>query len=131
MVWQVTGELFRFGIVGLLSNGLLYLVYLALTSLGLGPKVSMTVAFISGVLQTFAANRTFTFRIRKAGKGALLRYFATYGIAYLCNLAVLILLVDELEFSHVVVQGATILGLALVMFLLQKYWVFAEYKESI
>jgi putative flippase GtrA len=131
MVRNVVGELFRFGIVGLLSNGLLYIAYLALTSIGVGPKTSMTIAFAAGVLQTYVANRSYTFRAKKGERGAFVRYFATYGLAYILNFLVLMLFVDELGFPHAVIQGVAILGLALVIFLLQKYWVFAAFKESI
>ena len=130
MVGNIVKELLRFAVVGLLSNGLLYVAYLALTSFGMGHKTSMTITFVAGVLQTFVANRSFTFRAKKEG-GTPVRYFATYGLAYILNLLILMIFVDKLGFPHDVTQGLAILVLAMVSFVLQKRWVFAICKKSI
>jgi putative flippase GtrA len=59
-------------------------------------------------------------------RGAFVRYVISYAIGYLLNLSVLWLAVDYFGFPHQIVQGAMIFTLALMLFLLQKYWVFLE-----
>jgi len=117
-------QLARFAAVGLVSNGALFVLYLALTSAGLSPAASMSLAYVAGVAQTFAFNRAWTFSHRGACASSLARYAAAYGIGYALNLALLRLLVDEWQLPHQWVQGATILLVAALVFALQKHWVF-------
>ena len=118
-------QFIRFAIVGALSNGLLFLFYLGLTSMGVGHKLAMSVLYAAGVMQTFFFNKKWTFRHDGETRRALLRYWLAYGIGYVLNLAVLIILVDWAGFPHQVVQGVMIVVLAILLFLLQKFWVFA------
>lgn len=124
------GQLVRFGIVGLVSNGLLFVFYLALTHAGMGPKLAMTIAYVTGLAQTFVFNRRWTFEHRGAASAALVRYVATYGVGYVLNLIALTLLVDRAGLPHAPVQGATILCVAAQVFLMQKFWVFRPVVAS-
>jgi len=121
-------QLVRFAAVGIVSNGALFLLYLVLTSAGLSPTLAMSLAYVAGVAQTFALNRTWTFSHSgsRAGNCAapLARYAATYGIGYVVNLCLLRLFVDELAWPHRWVQGAAIVFVAALVFALQKHWVF-------
>jgi hypothetical protein len=54
----------------------------------------------------------------------LLKYILIYSLAYLLNLTALLVSVDNLGYPHQVVQGVMILSIALMLFLLQKFWVF-------
>jgi putative flippase GtrA len=120
--WRIEGV--RFATVGLVSNAVLYLVYLGLTATGLGHKLSMTLVFVLGTVQTFVLNRIWTFHHGGRLPRSLARYLAAYGGCYVLNLAVLYFLVDRKGLPHAVVQGFAILGIAVVLFLLQKFWVF-------
>ena len=120
--WLVQG--FRFGVVGLASNAVLFIFYLVLTSIGIGPKIAMTCMFLVGTLQTFFFNKRWTFGHKGASQKALVKYFVVYAVAYLLNLLVLLVLVDRLGYPHQIVQGLMILFLAVFIFLLQKFWVF-------
>lgn len=115
----------RFGIVGLASNGVGFLLYLLLTRLGAGPKLAMTVLFVIGTLQTFVFNKKWSFEYRNKDRAVLGRYVATYALGYLVNLIALLILVDKAGLPHAIVQGAMILVIAALMFILQKFWVFA------
>jgi putative flippase GtrA len=114
----------RFIIVGLASNAVLYLLYLAATSAGVGHKTAMTILYFLGVLQTFLANRTWSFRYRSGNTGALVRYLIVYLLAYLLNLGVMYTMVDRLGYSDKLVQGGMVVIVAVIMFLSQKLWVF-------
>lgn len=121
-------QLVRYAVVGLASNLFGYLLYLGLTFLGVGPKLSMSLLYAIGVAQTFFFNKRWTFRHQGSGRGAMLRYCAAYGLGYLINLAVLMVLVDQWHWPHQWVQGVMILALAVMLFLLQKFWVFRPSK---
>jgi putative flippase GtrA len=114
----------RYGIVGLLSNAVGYGLYLLLTSAGMGHKLAMTLLFIVGTLQTFVFNKKWSFKYRQQDRTVLLRYFATYALGYLVNLAALLVLVDGARLPHAIVQATMIFVVALLMFVLQKFWVF-------
>jgi len=116
----------KFAVVGLLSNGILYLAYLLLTYLGVGPKAAVSILFAVGVTQTFLVNRGWTFRYAGNPKRAYIRYWAAYGIGYILNIAMLDILVDVMGYPHRVVQGLLVLLIAGFLFLLQKFWVFTD-----
>jgi putative flippase GtrA len=121
---MIRWQLLRYAAVGLLLNAVLYGIYLLLTHTLLGSWTAMTLTYCSGVLVGFVLNRQITFRYRRGDPDALLRYIATYVIGYTINLAGLWLLVEQAGISHELVQGGMTLTLPVVMFGLQKYWVF-------
>lgn len=116
----------RYAVVGLVSNGVLYAAYLVLTHFGVEPKVAMTLTFALGVIQTFLMNRGWTFSYHGSNSRACVRYGVAYGGAYVLNFLLLVLFVDRLGFPHQVVQAVLILGVAVLLFVTQRYWVFAE-----
>ncbi len=118
------GQFLRYAVVGLASNLVLYLAYLGLTEFGFGPKAAMSLLYVLGVMQTFLFNRTWSFGHRTGLHGAFARYVASYGLGYMLNLVVLWIAVDRLALPHQMVQGVMILVLAMLLFLLQKFWVF-------
>lgn len=114
----------RFAVVGLASNAVLYLAYLGLTAVGIGPKAAMTLLYAAGVLQTFVLNRRWTFQHRGDRRAALFRYGVVYAAGYLINLAALELLVSRMGMPHQLVQAAMILVVAAFAFVMQRCWVF-------
>jgi putative flippase GtrA len=119
----------RYLVVGLISNGLLYLAYLGLTFYGLGPKVAMTLLYGLGVLQTFVFNKKWSFNHEGSIKPAFSRYVAAYGCGYLINYTALFILVDNLGMNHQIIQAIMIIIVACVLFLLLKFWVFRTKSE--
>lgn len=114
----------KFGVVGLTSNLVLYLLYLGLTGIGLGHKLAMSLLYVVGVLQTFAFNKKSTFSHDGYLGATFVRYISAYAIGYLINLVILIVAVDQFGYRHQWVQGVMILVLALFLFIVQKLWVF-------
>jgi putative flippase GtrA len=117
-------QFFRYTFVGLLSNTALYLAYLGLTAMGLEPKIAMTTLYAIGLAQTFILNKRWSFRHEGMHGPAFIRYCLTYGIGYLINLLALLTLVDRLGYPHQIVQAALVVTVAIILFLLQKFWVF-------
>lgn len=114
----------RYAVVGLLSNFVGYLLYLAITGWGMGPKLAMSLLYFVGVVQTFWFNKKWSFRFTGAATPAMVRYAAAYAAGYVVNLSMLLLLVDHVGLPHQWVQGVMILVIAAMLFLAQRYWVF-------
>ena len=114
----------RYAVVGLASNAIGYLLYLLITRLGVGHKTAMTGLYALGVLQTFVFNRSWSFRHRGRVAAAAIRYALAYAAGYVINLVALLVLVDRWHLPHELVQGGAIVFLAVLLFLLQRYWVF-------
>jgi putative flippase GtrA len=117
-------QIIRFAAVGLVSNGILFVLYLGLTRAGLTPAIAMSLAYAAGVLQTFVFNRSWTFGHRGAAGAPFARYVVTYVLGYVGNLILLLLLVDRMGLPHQSVQAAAIVCVAIFVFTLQKHWVF-------
>jgi putative flippase GtrA len=127
---RVRREFLRYAAVGLVSNGVLYLLYLALTRAGAAPAAAMSVAYAAGVAQTFVFNRSWTFGHTGPTHAAFARYAVAYAVGYAANLAALAVLVDRWGWPHEAVQGASILLVAALVFALQRYWVFPAARTS-
>lgn len=121
---RVRLQFLRYAVVGVVSNMLLYLLYLALTATVIGPKVAMSVVYATGVAQTFLLNKHWTFSYRGNVAVSMLRYMITYVIGYLINLILLFCFVDVFGWSHRIVQAGAIFFVAVTLFLLLRYWVF-------
>lgn len=119
-------QLVRYGTVGLLSNAVGYVLYLLITGVGVEHKLTMTLLYLVGVLQTFFFNRRWTFRHDGTHGPAFVRYCLAYGFGYVLNLTALLLLVDMLGYPHQIVQGVMVLVVAALLFVLQKFWVFGR-----
>ena len=117
-------QLIRYLIVGLASNAVIYVGYLFLTQLGMGPKLAMSLLYGVGVLQTFVFNKKWSFRFEGAAAPALVRYATVYALGYFIQFLSLALLVDRMGLPHQWVMGVLILIVAMFLFLAQKLWVF-------
>ena len=117
-------QLVRYGIVGLASNGIGYLLYLLLTWLGMEYRVAVTLLFAIGVFQTFFFNRRWSFGHAGSAQPALLRYWAVYVAAYFLNIAALTVLVEFVGWPHQLAQAILVFVIAGLLFLAQRYWVF-------
>ena len=119
-------QLIRDLIVGLASNAVIYVGYLLLTQLGMGPKLAMSLLYGVGVLQTFVFNKNWSFRCEGAATPALVRYATVYALGYFIQFLSLALLVDRMGLPHQWVMGVLILIVAMFLFLAQKLWVFRQ-----
>lgn len=119
-------KLFRFAIIGIISNATGYLLYLYITYLGVSPKIAMTVLYGIGATIGFFGNRNYTF----SDKGSFLksgrRYVLTHCFGYLINFAIQIILVDKLGYVHQLAQAIGVFTVALFLFVMFKYYVFTE-----
>ncbi|UZE19666.1 GtrA family protein [Pseudomonas sp. B21-054] len=122
---KVFRQLFRYALIGVLTNLCGYTIYLLLTHLWGAPKLTMTLLYSAGALIGFIANRRFTFRHDGHIGIAGIRYLFVQLAGYLLNLFLLTLFVDWLNFSHQLVQAVAIIVVAIFLFVLSRVFVFA------
>jgi len=120
----------RWAVVGLLTNGVLYVVYLALTRSLMKPPAAMSVVYLIGVILSFIGNRNWAFKHSGRADAALARYVAAYAVGYLVNLAGLQFGVAVCRLPHEIVQGVMIFIVAALTFLMQKFYVFTDSASS-
>ncbi len=92
------GQFVRYATVGLVSNVVLYLAYLALTATGVGAKLAMSLLYLLGVVQTFIFNKRWSFRHGGMHGPAFVRYCVSYLAGYLINLVALMVLVNRMGY---------------------------------
>lgn len=119
-------QLFRFALVGVGVNVLLYVAYLTLVGLQIDVKVAMSLVYVGGVVLGFILNQRWTFSRRSKPCGDVPAYLAVYLAGYFLNLGALVLFVDGLGWAHQAVQAAMVFIVAALAFVLQKYWVFRD-----
>jgi putative flippase GtrA len=117
-------QIFRFALVGVGVNVLLYAAYLTLVGLQVDVKVAMSLAYVGGVVLGFVLNRRWTFGRLRRPCGDVPAYLTVYLAGYLLTLGALVLFVDGMGWAHQAVQGAMVFIVAALAFVLQKYWVF-------
>lgn len=123
-------QLVRYAVVGIASNLAGYLVYLLVTWLGVGPKVTMTCLYGLGATVSFIGNRRWTFDHRGNLAAGAVRFAIAHLLGYLLNLSLLVVFVDHLGFPHQLVQAIAIFVVAGFLFVLFRWFVFPPARET-
>ncbi|WP_040730147.1 GtrA family protein [Thiocapsa marina] len=121
---DLSRQTIRYGIVGLASNIMLYVLYLILVDLGGDSKFVVALLYVVGLSVTFIFNKRWSFSHQGRLECSLKRYLILYGCLYLTNVMVLWLFVDLFVLPHAIVQACVVLTFIPVVFLVQRYWVF-------
>ena len=127
---KAAGQLMRYATVGIISNIIGFLLYLALTYAGMEHKLAMTLLYGVGVAQTFVFNKRWAFGYQGMSHTAFLRYVIAYVLGYALNFVMLWLAVDQFRLPHQWVQAVAIVIVASSLFVLHRYWVFAPAARS-
>ena len=127
---SIAHQLTRYGLAGILLNGLGYLLYLALASAFGSPKLAVTVGYPIGVMFGYLMHGRFSFDYSGTHVAGLARYAVTQIAGFSLNLTVLWVGVDILGVRHQLVQLAAILIVAIQLFLMLKFWVYDRPIES-
>lgn len=123
-------QLFRYGLVGIVTNLALYCFYLLITYLGIEPKKTMTMLYIVGAFIGFVGHRQWTFAHNGALLGSGARYFIAHLFGYLINFLILLTFVDRLGYPHQWVQVAAIIVVAGFLFVTFRYFVFPKAESG-
>lgn len=127
---HIASQFLRYTVVGLTANIVAYLAYLALTDIGMGHKLAMSLVYGASVLQTFVVNKNWSYTFVGATRPALVRYLVSYAGGYVVNFLALWWLVDRVGWPHAWVQAAMIGVVALLLFAAQRYWVFPATNKA-
>jgi putative flippase GtrA len=117
-------QLLKYGIVGVASNAIGYLIYLGITYLGVAPLIAMTALYSVGAFVGFVGNRRLTFSHSGNALASGVRYVLAHIVGYFLNLSMLLIFVHHLGFPHQLVQAVAILVVAAFLFIAFKTFVF-------
>lgn len=123
-------QLVRYGLVGLASNVIAYLIYLLITYLGVNPKLAVTLVYISGAFVGFVANKRWTFNYDGKRRRILIRFVVAHSLSYSLSMTLFYFMVDYLGYPHQYAQALIIIIVAGNLFLLFKYFVFASKQDK-
>ena len=115
----------KFMFSGLATNASAYVVYMLLTASGMGHKTAMTLVFLGGMAMSYSMNKNWTFAFHGPHSQTFWRFSAAYAVAYVLNYSSMWLLVDRLGIPHYWVQAANLVVISALLFVAQKFWIFA------
>lgn len=118
-------QLFKFILVGVLNTVLGYgtfLIFLGYTSY----IVSLIIAHIVGVLNSFIWNKYWTFRSNESRINEFIKFNFLYVIYFIVNAIILMILVNNFNLSPQKAQLIALPLLTMVSFAGQKYWSFGK-----
>jgi putative flippase GtrA len=107
----------------------LLIIYACKWFLGLGDLSANLVGYLSGFLLSFLLNKQWTFAFAGDTLPALLRFLFVTVVAYLANIAAVLLLVDVGVDSYVA-QAAGIIPYTILGYLGSRFFVFGTLRRS-
>lgn len=119
-------QMVRYGVVGILNNALGYMIYLVVTWLWLDPKIALTLLYPIGATTAYFGHAKYSFNYSGHTPYSIFRYMLAHMTGYGVNLAMLFFLVDQLGYPHQLVQAASIVVVAGVLYILFRCFVFAQ-----
>lgn len=121
---KLLAQVVRYGVVGVLNNLLGYLIYLVVTWVWLDPKVAVTLMYPIGAVTAYFGHAKYAFAYSGQTSHGIARYVIAHLIGYGANIGLLYVFSDRLLFPHQLVQAVAIVGVAGILFLLFRYFVF-------
>ncbi len=88
----MTSSFLRYVIVGLGTNGSLYLLFVALIWAGLTPVLTAGLTYVLGVTLGYVLNRNWSFKSNASHGRDLLRFLISYGIGFVATMVFIVLL---------------------------------------
>lgn len=119
-------ELYRYGVVGIVSNAAGYSFYLLVTHFGITPKIAISILYLVIAVFGYLGNRKFTFSCKKGFRMTGPGYIVVHCFGYLINLLILYIMVDIAGFDHRLVQATAIFLVASLIFVSLKYIIFKK-----
>ncbi len=114
----------RFIVVGIISNGIGYGVYLLITWLGVPYKIAMTLLYCVGVTMSYLGNKKFTFADTQAIRMTIIKFLMAYIVGYIVQYVILYVLVDRLMIFHAYAQLVGAIVVAGYLFIALRFFVF-------
>lgn len=118
-------EMVAFGMVGVINTLVGYaVIYTCMLALGMGAVASNVAGYAVGLCCSFVLNRRLTFRSAGSARAEVLRFLATFLVAYAVNLGVLLFCIDVVGVAAIFAQLIAGAGYTTVFFVLSKWFVF-------
>jgi putative flippase GtrA len=115
-------QLITYGIIGCFCVGVDFLIYSILVQIiGLHYSYSHIISVHCGIFVSFFLNRHFTFKVKNR---LFLRFISFYVVGFTglaISFVLLIFLVEKIELNRLVSKGFTIIAVAFIQFILNKY----------
>lgn len=119
---QINSQIYKFVIVGISSNLVLYLIYFLLTTSKTVPALVASIfVYVIGVFSTYLINRNWTF---SSPEHRLIRYLVVYVIGFFLTSVASIIFLYVLFIDYIFSQLLTVFIVAVCSYLMQKNWVF-------
>ena len=99
----------KYGVVGVVSNLTLYVLFVALIWLSLSPQWAVAICYVLGVALSYTLNRQWTFKSTSAHSRDLPRFLAAYGIGFIFTILAITQLVRVMapELAQIINIGLT------------------------
>lgn len=119
-------ELIKFGIVGLLNNGVFIFFYYIFLNFKINYIVANTLAYLISILNAYYFNKKFVFKTNIKGIKSLLKTYISYGITFLISTGLLYVMVDFIKISSYIAPIISLFITIPINFLMNKYWTFKQ-----
>lgn len=123
---MISRQFVRYVIVGTLTNVSGYLLYLFVTALGVSPILTISIFYPIYIGLAFYLHKTVSFGHKGQLTSSAVKYLVAYIGCYFLNVAMLAFFSDYLGVPHWLVQGCAVVFFALLLFVIQRYWIFAS-----
>ena len=123
-------QFYRYAVVGIATNLFGYAAYLAITALGMEPKIAMSTLYIGGATAAYFGNRQWTFDHQGSVAQSSAKYVLAHVSGYFLNLALLLVFADALGLPHQGVQGVAVFVVAIYLFLVFRLLVFPASRPT-
>ena len=122
-------KLIKYGLIGCCCAGLDFVIYWLLVNMIKMPYLYANIISVHcGIFASFCLNRHFTFKVKNK---TLLRFLSFYVIGIIglaISSGLLFFLVEKIELSELISKALTVIVVALIQFLLNKYISFRDGK---
>ncbi|GAB3284273.1 hypothetical protein GCM10027449_28150 [Sinomonas notoginsengisoli] len=124
------GRVLKFGVVGVINNGVGYALFVVASLLGAGHIEAMTASYLVGMAISFWGNRAWTFGHGGPVWPSLLRFLLANAVGYGVNYVVLNSLVTGAGMAQIPAQLIATAVVAVCTFTLMRLWVFREPRAA-
>ena len=123
---NIDEKFLKFLFVGFLNTAFSYFIYALFITFGLVANLALFLQYLIGVLWNFKTTGTIVFQ-NKNNK-LIFKFVASYIVTFLINSALLKMLIKYV--NEYLAQALLILPVAMLSFLILKYWVFKAKQEN-
>ena len=118
-------QIIKYSSVGILTNTIFYVLYIVISNfIGLNPPMAAILSGFMVIGISYLLNTRFTFKSKNQGIVGAINYFLLYLCAILLNAFIIFIFSNKFGFAHEIVAAITIVVIASLLFLIQKFYFF-------